>query len=52
MPTTLLKKALKNKEISEDVQKRDVEQLQKLTDSFIKKIDQISFEKEKELMTL
>ena len=47
-----LKKALKDKKISEDDQKREAESIQKLTDSFIKKIDSISSEKEKDLMTL
>ena len=48
----VLKKALKNKEISEDDQKRNSDHIQKLTDDFIKKIDSISSEKEKDLMTL
>lgn len=48
----LLKKLLKDKEISEDEQKRYSDEIQKLTDSFIKKVDGISTEKESELMTL
>ena len=48
----VLKKALKDKEISEDDQKRDSESIQKMTDGFIKKVDDMSSEKEKELMTL
>ena len=47
-----LKKALKDKEISEDDNKRSQEEIQKLTDNYIKKIDGISDEKEKELLTL
>ncbi len=46
------KQALKDKEISEDDQKRAQDEIQKLTDQYIKKIDAIAEEKEKELMTL
>lgn len=48
----LLKGALKDKKISEDENKSATESIQKLTDEFIKKIDQIGIDKEKELMTL
>lgn len=48
----LLKTALKDKKISEDESKSATEAIQKLTDEFIKKIDQIGTDKEKELMTL
>ena len=47
-----LKGALKAKQISEDEEKRGSELVQKLTDDFIKKVDQIGAEKEKELLTL
>lgn len=47
-----LKKALKDKVISEDDNKRQQDEVQKLTDDFIKKIDSMSAEKEKELMTV
>lgn len=47
-----LKEALKNKAISEDENKKSSEVIQKLTDDYIKKIDQIGNDKEKELMTL
>lgn len=47
-----LKKALKDKAISEDDNKRGTDEVQKLTDDFIKKIDKIGDDKEKELMTL
>lgn len=47
-----LKAALKNKQISEDDEKRGEEQIQKLTDEYIKKVDQIGAEKEKELLTI
>ncbi len=40
----------KNKEISEDIQKNIIEEIQKITDSFIKKIDEIASNKEKEVM--
>ena len=44
-----LKKLEKNKDISQDEHKRAVDQLQKLTDSFIANIDQIGQAKEVEL---
>ncbi|NQZ01598.1 MAG: ribosome recycling factor [Bdellovibrionales bacterium] len=46
-----LKKAEKEKLISEDDLKRGEQEIQKLTDSYIKKVDETSEEKEKELMT-
>ena len=45
-----LKKLEKNKDISQDEHKRALDQLQKLTDSFIADIDQIGQDKEVELM--
>lgn len=48
----LLKGQLKDKAISEDENKRFQEEVQKLTDDYIKKIDQLAADKEKELMTL
>lgn len=47
-----LKRAAKDKEISEDDQKRGEAEIQKLTDDYIAKIDKISEDKEKELMTV
>lgn len=47
-----LKRAAKDKEISEDDQKRSEAEIQKLTDDYIAKIDKISDDKEKELMTV
>ena len=47
-----LKKALKDKVISEDDNKRQQDEVQKLTDDYIKKIDQMAADKEKELMTV
>jgi ribosome recycling factor len=47
-----LKTQLKDKAISEDENKRFQEEVQKLTDDYIKKIDQLATDKEKELMTL
>ena len=44
-------KELKNdKEISEDVMYKSQDEVQKITDEFIKKIDEITAEKEKEIM--
>ena len=47
-----LKVALKDKVISEDDNKRQQDEIQKLTDEYIKKIDQFAADKEKELMTV
>jgi ribosome recycling factor len=47
-----LKKALKDKVISEDDNKRQQDEVQKVTDEYIKKVDQLATDKEKELMTL
>lgn len=45
-----LKQLLKDKEISEDESRRAEEDIQKLTDKFIKKIDELLEAKEKDLM--
>ncbi len=47
-----IKKQLKDKEISEDEQKRTQDSVQKLTDEYIKVIDKMSDDKEKELLTV
>ncbi|MCB0340783.1 MAG: ribosome recycling factor [Pseudobdellovibrionaceae bacterium] len=47
-----IKKAQKDKEISEDDQKKGTDEIQKLTDDYIKQVDQIGVDKEKDLMTL
>jgi len=47
-----LKKAGKDKEISEDEQKHMEGEIQKITDNYIKKVDTIAEGKEKELMTI
>lgn len=47
-----LKTALKDKVISEDDNKRQQDEIQKLTDDYIKKVDQLATDKEKELMTV
>jgi ribosome recycling factor len=48
----LIKKAVKDKTMSEDEQKRMETEIQKNTDDHIKKIDQMAVDKEKELMTV
>ncbi|MBK7889825.1 MAG: ribosome recycling factor [Bdellovibrionales bacterium] len=48
----MLKKALKDKAISEDDNKRAEQDIQKMTDQYIEKVDKISAEKEKEIMTI
>lgn len=47
-----LKKALKDKVISEDENKRAQDEVQKITDQYIDKSDKMSAEKEKEIMTI
>ena len=48
----LLKKALKDKAISEDDNKRAEQDIQKLTDQYIEKVDKVSADKVKEIMTI
>ncbi|MBU1309264.1 ribosome recycling factor [Rheinheimera muenzenbergensis] len=45
-----LKALQKDKAISEDDERRAVDEIQKITDSFVKKIDEVLADKEKELM--
>jgi len=47
-----IKKAVKDKTMSEDEQKRVENEVQKLTDDYIKKVDTMAADKEKELMTV
>ena len=47
-----LKKMLKDKTISEDTEKDGLEQIQKLTDQHITRINELSEHKEKEVMTV
>src|SRR5260370_14909526 len=47
-----IKKAMKDKKISEDEEKRALDEAQKLTDAEIKKIEEMALAKEKELMTV
>lgn len=47
-----LKKMLKDKEISEDDEKRALKEVQDLTDGHVKKADEIAKKKEDELMTV
>ena len=48
----LLKKAQKNEGMSEDTEKEAEEEVQKVTDKFIKKIDEIVSAKEKDILTV
>ena len=48
----LLKKAQKNDGLSEDGEKEGEDELQKLTDKFVKGIDAVIAEKEKEILTV
>jgi ribosome recycling factor len=45
-----LKKAEKDKEMTQDEEKKAIEEIQKLTDKFIKMVDDILMAKEKEIM--
>lgn len=45
-----LKKILKDKTISEDDERRGLEEVQKLTDAYIEKIDKLAQQKEKEIL--
>ena len=47
-----IKKALKDKKISEDEEKRSLDEIQKLTDGEIKKMEEMSKAKEKEVLEL
>ncbi|MCX7977576.1 MAG: ribosome recycling factor [Bdellovibrionaceae bacterium] len=47
-----IKKALKDKSISEDEAKKAEADIQKMTDDYIKKVDQIAEEKEKSILNL
>jgi len=47
-----LKDALKNKEISEDDERRAQDDIQKLTDKFVTEVDKLLADKEKELMQI
>lgn len=47
-----LKAALKEKQISEDQERRSQEQVQKLTDQYIKDVDSLLSEKEADLMAI
>jgi ribosome recycling factor len=47
-----LKKMLKDKTISEDNERDGLDQIQKLTDSFVTKIDELSKSKEREIMSV
>lgn len=47
-----LKKALKDKTMSEDEHKKLTDSIQKVTDDFIAKVDKIGNDKEKEIMTV
>ena len=47
-----LKKLAKDKDISEDEERRSQDEVQKMTDRFVAEIDKIIVEKEKEIMTV
>lgn len=48
----VMKRHLKNKEMSEDDERRALDEIQKLTDSYIAQLDEIAKNKEAEIMTV
>ena len=52
MAMICIKKAMKDKKITEDEERRALEELQKLTDDEIKKMEEMSKGKEKEVMSI
>ena len=47
-----IKKAMKDKKITEDEEKRGLDEIQRLTDDEIKKMEELSKGKEKEVMEI
>ena len=47
-----MKKHLKNKEMSEDEEHRALEEIQRLTDEHIKKLEEIAKKKEADILTV
>ena len=47
-----MKKMLKDKEISEDDEKRALKSVQEITDGHVKQLDELLAKKEQELMTV
>lgn len=47
-----MKKSLKNKEISEDEERRALDEIQKLTDEFVSNLEEIAKRKEEEILTV
>lgn len=47
-----MKKSLKNKEISEDQERRSLDEIQKLTDEFVATLEEIARKKEEEILTV
>lgn len=46
----VLKKKLKEKQISEDLERKGLEDIQKITDEFVKKVEDLAQKKEEEIM--
>jgi ribosome recycling factor len=47
-----MKKLLKDKAISEDEEKRSLDEIQKLTDDFIRKLEEVAKKKEQDILTV
>lgn len=47
-----MKKRLKNKELSEDEEHRAIEEIQRLTDEYIGKLEEVAKQKEEEILTV
>jgi ribosome recycling factor len=48
----LIKKMLKDKQVSEDDERKGLEEIQKLTDQYAKKIEELAKKKEEEILTV
>jgi ribosome recycling factor len=48
----MIKKMLKDKQVSEDDERKGLEEVQKLTDQYAKKIEELAKKKEEEILTV
>ena len=52
MPTKRTKKLLKDKKIAEDEERRGLDEIQKMTNGYMDRLDQAAKNKEKEIMEI
>ena len=48
----MIKKMLKDKQVSEDDERKGLEEIQRLTDHYAKKIEELAKKKEEEILTV